>query len=98
VDSANSRLYANPWPQIKTREWRLTATTASKTKTLEFVALYRPHRKSDAPPTAATLKKLDGGYALTADAIDGRVIARLPTVDKARLASDGLTSTGAIVV
>jgi len=88
----------NPWPQIKTREWHLTATTPTKTKNVEFVTLYRPHRKSDVPPTAATLKKLDGGYVLTADVIDGRVIALLPTSDAADLASDGLTSTGAIVI
>jgi hypothetical protein len=88
----------NPWPQIKTREWHLTATTASKTKNLEFVTLYRPHRSSDEPPTAAALKKLDGGYVLTADVIDGRVVALLPTIDAAKLASDGLTSAGAIVV
>ena len=88
----------NPWPQIKTREWHLTATTPTKTKNLEFVTLYRPHRKTDAPPTAATLKKVNGGYALTADVIDGRVIALLPTADEAKFASGGVTSTGAIVV
>ena len=44
----------NPWPQIKTREWHLTATTESKAKNVEFVTLYRPHRKSDTPPAAAT--------------------------------------------
>ena len=27
----------NPWPQIKTREWHLTATTESKAKSVEFV-------------------------------------------------------------
>mgnify|MGYP005843206943 CR=1 FL=1 len=87
----------NPWPQIKTREWHLTATTPSKTKNMEFIALYRPHRKSVTPPAAATLKKLDGGYVLTADVVDGRVIALLPTSDTARLTSEGLSSSGAIV-
>ncbi|MBM4088787.1 MAG: DUF4962 domain-containing protein, partial [Planctomycetes bacterium] len=88
----------NPWPQITTREWHLTATTASKKRDVEFVTLYRPHRKSDTPPTAATLKQLEGGYVLTADVVGGRVVALLPTSDSATLASDGLTSTGALVI
>jgi hypothetical protein len=88
----------NPWPQIKMREWHLTAMTPTKSKGMEFVTLYRPHRKSDTPPAAAALKKLDGGYLLTADVVDGRVIALLPTVDTAKLSVDGLKSTGAIVV
>ena len=88
----------NPWPQIKTREWHLTATTPTKTKNIEFVTLYRPHRKSATPPAAAALKKLDGGYVLTADVVDGRVVALLPTVDTVKLTSDGLTSTGNLVV
>ena len=67
-------------------------------QTVEFVALYRPHRKNDTPPVAATLRQLDGGYVLTADAVDGRVVALLPTVDSATLTSDGLTSTGNLVV
>lgn len=88
----------NPWPQIKTREWHLTATTPTKTKNLEFVTLYRPHRKNETPPAAARLERLAAGYVLTADVIDGRVIALLPTADKADFSSDGLTSSGAIVV
>ncbi len=88
----------NPWPQITTREWHLTATTAKKTKTAEFVALYRPHRSSQAVPSTAELKRIDGGYVLTAELSDGRVVALLPTDDSAMLAAEGLTTTGAIVI
>jgi len=41
----------NPEPQIKTREWHLTASTPTKSKTVEFVALYRPRRVGQAAST-----------------------------------------------
>ncbi|MFH1920063.1 MAG: DUF4962 domain-containing protein [Planctomycetota bacterium] len=88
----------NPWPQITTREWHLTATTPSKQKTCEFVALYRPHRASQTPPGAAALKQLDGGYLVEADLTDGKVVALLPTDDSATLSAEGLETTGTILV
>ena len=50
------------------------------------------------PLVDGKFKQLDGGYVLTADVVDGRVIALLPTVETATLKSDGLTSTGALIV
>ncbi len=88
----------NPWPQIKTREWHLTATTPGKAKTCEFVTLYRPHRANQSAPTTAELKRIDGGYLLRADLSDGKVLALLPTADSATLAAEGLKTTGAILV
>ena len=88
----------NPWPQVKTREWHLTATTPSKTKTCEFVALYRPHRAAQSPPGEATLKPIDGGYLLEAQLSDGKVRALLPTDDSATLTASGLTTTGKIFI
>jgi len=84
----------NPWPQIKTREWHLTASTPSKARTCEFVALYRPHRSAQPVPRAANLKPIDGGYLLEAELADGKVLALLPTDDSATLAAEGLTTTG----
>ncbi len=88
----------NPWPQIKTREWHLTATTPSKAKTVEFVALYRPHRAEQIVARGAKLRRIDGGYVLSAELSDGRVTALLPTDDSAKVAAEGLTTTGAIVI
>ena len=88
----------NPWPRIKTREWHLTATTPSKAKSIEFVALYRPHREGRAVPDGANLKPIDGGYLLQADLADGRVVALLPTDDAATLAAEGLSTTGKILI
>ena len=88
----------NPWPRITTREWHLTATTPSRAKTAEFVALYRPHRTTQAVPGGAKLRQIDGGYVLTTEISDGRVVALLPTDDSAKLSAEGLSSTGAIVI
>jgi hypothetical protein len=46
---------------------------------VEFVALYRPYRDGQQPPREEKLKKIDGGYVLTADLTDGQVVALLPT-------------------
>jgi len=88
----------NPWPQIKTREWHLTATTPAKTKTCEFVALYRPHRTDQSVAKEAELKRIDGGYVLKTGVSDGKVVALLPTDDSATLDAEGLTTTGRILV
>lgn len=88
----------NPWPQITTREWHLTATTPSATSPTEFVAIYRPHRISDTPPPAATLSRTAGGYVLEAELSDGRLLALLPTDDSATLKSDDLATDGRIAV
>jgi hypothetical protein len=88
----------NPWPNIKTREWHLTACTPTKTRTVEFVALYRPQRAGESVPRGADLRKIDGGYVLTADSPSGRTVALLPTDDAAKLEAEGLTTTGTIVV
>ncbi|MBC8873396.1 MAG: DUF4962 domain-containing protein [Planctomycetes bacterium] len=88
----------NPWPQIKTREWHLTATTPAKTKTCEFLALYRPHRADQSVPKTAELKRIDGGYVLKAGVSDGKVVALLPTGDSATLSAEGLKTSGGILV
>jgi hypothetical protein len=88
----------NPEPQITTREWHLTAATPSKSKTVEFVTLYRPRRGGKPSPRPAELKPLPGGYLLTAALADGRVVALLPSDDTATLAADGLSTQGSILV
>jgi hypothetical protein len=88
----------NPWPQITTREWHLTATTPSKSDACQFVALYRPHRVDQTVPRGAGLERIDGGYLLTADLSDGKVVALLPTDDSAKLTAEGLTATGNILL
>jgi len=63
----------NPRQRISLREWHLTGTTPGKSRTVEFVTLYRPHRIGEEPPHKAELKKIDGGYFLTAELPDGQV-------------------------
>jgi hypothetical protein len=88
----------NPRPRITLREWHLTATTPAEQKQVEFVTLYRPHRKKTTVPREAALKRIDGGYLLTARISDGQVVALLPTDDSVALHAVGLSTTGQIVV
>ncbi len=88
----------NPRARVTLREWHLTATTPSRARNVEFVALYRPHRDGNQPPRNEKLTKIDGGYVLTADLTDGQVVALLPTDDSALLSADGLSADGAILV
>jgi hypothetical protein len=88
----------NPRARIKLREWHLTASTPAKSKKLEFVALYRPHRARDKVPRQAELKPIAGGYVLRAELSDGRVTALLPAADAATLESGGLKTAGKILV
>ena len=88
----------NPWPQITTREWHLTAATPTPDRQTEFVALYRPHRIGDAVPDHASLRSVPGGYVLEAELSDGRVVALLPTDDAVEFSADGLTTQGQVVV
>ena len=88
----------NPRPRIKLREWHLTATTPAKSKAIEFVTIMRPHRAGEKVPGEAKLRRIDGGYVLTAALTDGRVVALLPTDDSATLTAEGLETPGKIVV
>lgn len=88
----------NPRPRIKLREWHLTATTPKKSKTVEFVALYRPHRKKDPAPPTVRLKSIPGGYVLSAELSDGRVTVLLPADDRATLKDGQLKTVGNILV
>ena len=88
----------NPRPRITLREWHLTATTPAKARQTEFVALYRPHRLAEDVPREASLKRIAGGYVLSADVRGGKVVALLPTSDKATLKAEGLTTKGKVVV
>jgi hypothetical protein len=88
----------NPRSRIELREWHLTATTPSKAKAVEFVALYRPYRDGNEPPREETLKRIDGGYVLTAELSDGQVVALLPTDNSASLSANGLSTDGTILV
>jgi len=87
----------NPRPRVKLREWHLTGATVAPAKTMEFVVLYRPYRKDQPTPQAATLKKIAGGYWLTAKLSDGAVRALLPTGD-AVVECEGLRAKDAVAV
>jgi len=88
----------NPEPHIKTREWHLTAATPAPLKNVEFVTLYRPHRSRQAAPREAQLKPVPGGYVLTAEISDGRVLALLPSDDSATIAAEDLTTQSQVLI
>jgi len=88
----------NPIARINLREWHLTTRTPGKSKRMEFVTLYRPHRIQQPVPEQASLERIDGGYALQVKLSDGQFTALLPTDDTATLEADGMATTGAIKV
>jgi len=86
----------NPRPRITLREWHLTATTPEKSKRMEFVTLYRPHKVSNNIAGEATLNPIPSGYILNVSQDGKNLTALLPTDDTATLEADGLKTTGAI--
>jgi hypothetical protein len=86
----------NPRPRIKLREWHLTATTQDKSRHMEFVALYRPHRMSDNIIGSATLLFVSGGYVLKADQSGKKLTALLPSDEATPIEADDLKTTGII--
>jgi hypothetical protein len=88
----------NPEPQITLREWHLTAATAGKQKTAEFVTLYRPQRRAEAATRHADLTSVKGGYVLTAELSDGRVVALLPSDEASTLTAADLATEGKVLV
>jgi len=85
-----------PWERFKLLEWHLTAKTAGKEKSMEFVTLYRPHRIKEQVPDEASLEKIKGGYALKVKLSDGEFLALLPSDDETVLKADNLKTSGAI--
>lgn len=88
----------NPRPRITLREWHLTAATAEKKKQVEFVTLYRVHKSGDSIVKEASLKSIEGGYALKAEISGGEVSVLLPTDDLADFGAMELKSNGAVKV
>jgi hypothetical protein len=88
----------NPRPRIRLREWHLTATTPMESKSVQFVTLYRPSRKSTVLAGGDELRRVRGGFVLSAELSDGRVLALLPHSQDARLSAEGLTAEGLPVV
>jgi len=87
----------NPRPRVTLREWHLTATIPEKTKTVEFVALCRPHRIDERVPTRQQLERVDGGYVLKAGLSDGGTVeVQLPKA-AGKLAVKRRGADGAIV-
>ena len=86
----------NPRPRITLREWHLTATTPEKSKRMEFVTLYRPHKVSDNIVGEATLRPIPGGYVLKVSQSGQKLTALLPVDDTSTLDADNLKTTGAI--
>lgn len=86
----------NPRDRVKLREWHLTASTPKKSRSVEFVTLMRPHRAGQEISGKADLRRVNGGYVLTAQLSDGQVTVLLPTDDSANLTSGDLTAKGKI--
>lgn len=88
----------NPWPQITTREWHLTAATPQRTRSTEFVTLLRPYRLGQPAAEKADLQRITGGYLLSAELTEGKIVALLPTDDSATLQANDLSTQGRILV
>ncbi|MBN2594878.1 MAG: DUF4962 domain-containing protein [Sedimentisphaerales bacterium] len=86
----------NPIPSIKLREWHLTANSPKKSGRMEFVTLYRPHKRNDKIDSEANLRPIPGGYVLSASQSGKKLIALLPTDEVITLEAGGLKTTGAI--
>ena len=87
----------NPWPQITTREWHLTAATREKETHCQFVALYRPHKARTLLPNAAKLEWLDGKLVLRADLTDGQLVAFLSPGDDSNMKFERRNENGDVV-
>ena len=70
----------NPRERVKLREWHLTATPQGRSKTADFVAVYRPYRvdETQTVATAARLKRTDRSYVVTAEQNGKEVRVVLP--------------------
>jgi len=88
----------NPRPRIKLREWHLSGRTPEKRKTVEFVALFRPHRVGEAVPREAQLKRMPGGRALRARLTGGEAVVLLPEREGVAIRAFGLESRGGLSV
>lgn len=84
----------NPRPRIKLREWHLTAATGDERRSVEFVAVYRPHRLDDASPDMPRLEHSDGGYALRTAVPGGTAVVLLPVSEETTVEAHGLKTTG----
>lgn len=86
-----------PRPRVKLHEWHLTASTP-KMRRVEFVTLLRPHRTSQTVPRQAELKRVGGGYVLSAPISGGRILALLPVDASAELSAEGFSTRGEVAV
>ncbi|WP_197231589.1 DUF4962 domain-containing protein [Novipirellula artificiosorum] len=88
----------NPRDRVELREWHLTADTADKSKSTEFVTLYRPYREGEETPVQGALQAMEGGYVLTSEVAGGRVVVLLPNDDQTQLSFEGLETQDKIIV
>lgn len=86
----------NPRPRITLREWHMTAKTTEKTRKMEFITLYKPHKVGDGGVGGGSLRAIPGGYILRANSSGKKLTALLPTDDTKTLEGDGLKTTNAI--
>ena len=68
----------NPRERVKLREWHLTATPEGKSKSVDFVTVYRPYRTGATAPAAASLERTEKGYVVTAEQGGKTVRVMLP--------------------
>ena len=86
----------NPRPRIKLREWHLTARTARKRKSMEFITVFRPYKVAEGYQGHGGYHVIPGGYLFELGFPGGELTALLPTDDTATLEAGGMTTTGAI--
>jgi hypothetical protein len=92
------RCVPEPRPTVKVREWHFAAATPEKARSVQFVALLRPHRAGQEVPRGALLQTTAGGYVLRATLSDGRVTVMLPGEESAARRTAMFQGPGRIVV
>jgi len=86
----------NPRPRITLREWHLTATTPEKSKRIEFLTFYRPHKERGKIDFSTSLRSFPEGYVLNLHQFNQKLTILLPVDDTVTLEADNLKTTGAI--
>jgi len=88
----------NPRPRVKLREWHLAASTPEPERNVEFLAVYRPHRVSEALTSVVEALQTSGGSAIRVGSAWGVATVLFPAPGGQGLDAYRLKATDAVVV
>lgn len=85
-----------PRPRVKLVQWHLTAATPVAANRCALIALLRPYRSGQAPPTSTLVEETAFGYRVKAALRDGHVLIGLRAKDAVDLELQDVRSSGAV--